>query len=305
VSAVEAIASDNTSGAAEILPRAVEVFTLLEHELSGRPPIERAQEAVLAVSVALARSQPAMSPLIRLSSAALVAARSSKSEPIESAARAAAGFVQEASRANITTATNAAGLIGEGARLLTHSRSSTVLDALRRARRAGKYFSVVVTESRPLLEGRTLAQALVDEGAQVTLVADAAAGLAMQETDLVLIGADAVTAAKVVNKIGSRMIALAAQKQGIPIYVLCDTSKFIGQDLLALEREHSGAELWAGAPEGLRIVNRYFESAPLDYFTGIVCEDGVLSATEAARRADEAAIDEVLAEALSAGASFR
>ena len=46
------------------------------------------------------------------------------------------------------------------------------------------------------------------------------------------------------------------------------------------------------------MVNRYFEPTPLACFTGIVTEDGALSITEAARRAEEASIDNALVRAL-------
>jgi len=213
---------------------------------------------------------------------------------------AAARFVEEATRAASATATHAANLIDEGARVLTHSRSSTVLRAFAQARRAGKNFSIVATESRPLFEGRTLAEALVKEGVPVTLIIDAAATIAIQEIDLVLAGADAITPVSVINKVGTRMIALAARETGIRVFSVCDTSKFICEDCLAPERDHPAAELWPDAPAEVGITNHYFESTPLAWFTEIVTEHGVLSSDEAAQRAAEISIDRRLVEAAGA-----
>ena len=277
--ALDEIVSDNRSGAAEILRRGAALYSQLDSA--------SARETIDSLSVELARAQPHMSPLIRLAN-----------EVLKSSPDAAARFVENAARAASAAATHAASLIDEGARVLTHSRSSTVLEAFAQARRAGKSFSIVATESRPLFEGRTLAEALVKQHVPVTVIVDAAAALAIEEVDLVLAGADAITPVSVINKVGTRMIALAAREKGIRAFSVCDTSKFICEDCLAPEREHSNAELWPDAPPEVNITNHYFESTPLSLFTGIVTEHGILSSKEAAQRADEVSINRRLADAL-------
>lgn len=151
-----------------------------------------------------------------------------------------------------------------------------------------------------MFEGRTLAEALAKEGVPVTLIIDAAAAVAIEEVDLVLVGADAITPVSVINKVGTQMIALAAQEKGIRVFSVCDTSKFIREDCLAPEREHSKAELWRDAPAEVIITNKYFESTPLAWFTGIVTEHGVLSSDEAAQLAEAVSIDRRLMEAAGA-----
>ena len=279
--ALDEIASDNTSGAAEILRRAAALYSQLGST--------SAQDTIESLSIELARAQPRMSPLIRMAN-----------EVMKSSPDAAAPFVEEAARAASSAASQAASLIDEGARVLTHSRSSTVLEAFAQARRAGKSFSIVATESRPLFEGRTLAEALAKEGVPVTLIIDAAAAVAIEEVDLVLTGADAITPVSVINKVGTRMIALAAREKGIRVFSVCDTSKFICEDCLAPEQEHPTSELWRDAPAEVIITNKYFESTPLAWFTGIVTEHGVLSSEEAAQRAEAVSIDRRLMEAAGA-----
>ncbi|HXI93175.1 MAG TPA: hypothetical protein VNO24_24470, partial [Blastocatellia bacterium] len=74
--AISQIASDNTSGAAEILRRAGALFTLLNTSLGQvTDTTELAQQAVIQTCIALALAQPDMSALLRLASAALSAAR--------------------------------------------------------------------------------------------------------------------------------------------------------------------------------------------------------------------------------------
>jgi translation initiation factor 2B subunit (eIF-2B alpha/beta/delta family) len=60
------------------------------------------------------------------------------------------------------------------------------------------------------------------------------------------------------------------------------------------------AELWPESPEGVEVVNRYFEPTPLEWFTGIITEEGGLSIRNAAARAERASIDRELLHALEA-----
>jgi translation initiation factor 2B subunit (eIF-2B alpha/beta/delta family) len=190
--AIRQIASDNTSGAAEILRRAGAVFTLLNTSGQDANNSGLAQQTVIQTCIGLALAQPYMSALLRLASAALSAARiaTGARESLEAAQDAALNFIGNAERGARGAALHGAALIRDGAAVLTHSRSSTVLAAFIEAERRGRDFSVVATESRPMLEGRVLAEAIAGQDIRVTLIADAAASLAMEQVDLVMVGAD-------------------------------------------------------------------------------------------------------------------
>jgi translation initiation factor 2B subunit (eIF-2B alpha/beta/delta family) len=192
-------------------------------------------------------------------------------------------------------------MIGSGATVLTHSRSSTVLAAFVEARRRGNDFSVIATESRPVLEGRALAEALAAQGTRVSVIADSAAASVLNQVDLVLVGADKITPEYLVNKIGTRMIALAARERAVTVCAVCDTSKLIDADyhIASAGDRRSVDELWPEAPKGVVVVNRYFEPTPLALFTTIITEQGELSPEETARRAERASIDSELADALA------
>lgn len=303
---ISGIASDNLSGAAEVLRRAAAVFSQMNADQIdvASQSVEVARRSMTEICVALAKAQPSMSPLLRLASEALSEARAatSASEAWEYAANAAFKFVETASRAAHRVVLHASSLISTGSTILTHSRSSTVVATLAEARRAGRLLTVVATESRPLFEGRRLASELAEKAIAVISIADAAASLLMDRVDLVLIGADKITPESLINKTGTRMIVLAARERGLPVYALCDSSKFIAADYCAAvaRDEREGNELWPGAPEQVTIVNRYFEPTPLAYFTGIVTEDGVLTAPEVARQAGTVGIDAILRAALEA-----
>ncbi|MEN3332329.1 MAG: hypothetical protein V7641_1694 [Blastocatellia bacterium] len=281
------LGSDNRSGAAELLRRAAEVFARLRAGQAKVADLTNARQAVLDTAVALIRAQPEMAPLARLANRALEAAHRANDvdEAWRMAEQAARDFIAWAIASAEQTAAHAADLIDDNATVLTHSRSSTVLAAFQQARRAGRRFHVIATESRPLMEGRAMAEALAGESVKVTLIADTAAALLMPQVAWVIVGADLLTPDWLVNKIGTRMIALAARECGVKIVALCDTSKFIAARPAAAAASRRGDELWPAAPSQVEIVNRYFEPTPLDYFTGIVTEDGWLAPSAARRRA--------------------
>jgi translation initiation factor 2B subunit (eIF-2B alpha/beta/delta family) len=300
--AITRIALNNTSGAAEILRRAGEIYSLLRVQQTEEASAEDAQQTLIETCIGLVKAQPDMSPLLRLASLAIAAARTATSghDALRAAEAASLGFIESAERGVRDAAPHAARLIQGGAAILTHSRSSTVLATLIEAARAGKAFSVIATESRPALEGRALAEALGNQKIRVTLIADSAASLAMDQVDFILVGADTITPREIVNKIGTRMIALAARERGLPVYAVCDTSKFICGDYCrgSVRNDGTADDLWPGKPSGILTMNRYFEPTPLGYFTGIITEDGALSAEEAARCAEGATIDKELVDAL-------
>lgn len=299
--AIAALGSDNRSGAAELLRRAAGLFARLRADQAEVTDLTKTLRAVEETAVALIRAQPRMAPLARLADSALTATRRATraDEALRFAEQAAHEFIEEAVRSTEQTAAHAADLIGDNTTVLTHSRSSTVLATFQQARRAGRRFRVIVTESRPVMEGRALAEAVADESVKVTLIADTAAALVMPQVDCVLVGADCLTTDWLVNKIGTRLIALAARERGVKMIALCDTSKFIAAWPITPEANRRPDELWPDAPARVEIVNHYFEPTPIDYLTGIVNQDGWLSPGEASRRAAAQPISQPLLAALA------
>jgi translation initiation factor 2B subunit (eIF-2B alpha/beta/delta family) len=300
-SAIGQIATDNRSGAAEILSRAAQVLSMLYSTQleSHTASIEQARRLVAETCAAIVQAQPDMAPLVNLANTAMRAANRAKSadEVLKLAARSSEEFSAAAAQRAASASLVAASLITEGAVVLTHSRSSTVLAAFTEAWRAGRRFGVIATESRPILEGRVLAQALARQGVSVTLIADAAAAAVIDRVAFVLVGADKITPGYLINKIGTRMITLAARERNLPAYCICDTSKFINREGSSTD-EHAASELWPDAPAGIVVLNRYFEPTPLSYFTKIITEDGMISPEEASRRAEANTMDQSLTDAI-------
>jgi len=163
----------------------------------------------------------------------------------------------------------------EGMRILVHSHSSTVNQALSRASDRGCIFSVVVTEGRPMLEGRLTAKELASHGIPVSLICDTAAASEMADVDMVLLGADGVALQGVINKVGSLAITLAARHHSVPVYVLATRSKFFPSKAGRVPFvSQDPSEVWASPPAGVSINNVYYEYIPLD-MVSLLTEDGV------------------------------
>jgi eIF-2B alpha/beta/delta-like uncharacterized protein len=117
--------------------------------------------------------------------------------------------------------------IVDGDVVLTHSYSSTIIGLFKEALKNGTRFSVYVTESRPLGEGKHTAEVLTKLGIDTTLIVDSAVRFVMKKISKVFVSADAVAAnGAVVNKVGTSAIALAAKEARVRVYVTAGTYKF-------------------------------------------------------------------------------
>ena len=122
---------------------------------------------------------------------------------------------------------HAAGLLPDGAAILTHCWADLYLTAtVDAARRAGKELTFVCTETRPYLQGaRLTAATLVEYGYAPTVITDGMIPAALSDglARIVLTAADRVTLdGHVVNKVGTLAAALAARAFGVPFYVLVE-----------------------------------------------------------------------------------
>ncbi|MCC5886396.1 MAG: hypothetical protein JJT88_08175 [Gammaproteobacteria bacterium] len=165
--------------------------------------------------------------------------------------------------------------IPAGSRVLIHSSSSTVGRILERL--ADGSFSAVVTEARPGLEGWNVAAALASRGIEVTYITDAQAGIFIEQVDLVLFGADSVLAdGALVNKTGSRLIALAAREAGVPVLVAAESFKCTGLSAQEVElEEKSGSELRPPPVPGVRARNIYFDVTPVHLVTAYLSNEPI------------------------------
>ena len=165
--------------------------------------------------------------------------------------------------------------------IFTHCHSSAVVSALLTAKKHGKRFSVYCTETRPLFQGRKTAAELAAAGIPVTIVVDSAARVAIKKCDLMLIGADAVTSeGKVVNKIGSEMFAMMADRYDVDCCSCTDSWKYDPVTVFGKAEpieERPSSEVWPKAPKGVKMLNLAFEIVESKLIDAIISEIGVYS----------------------------
>ncbi len=171
--------------------------------------------------------------------------------------------------------------IQSSSRILTHCHSSTVTYLFERAKKEGKQFEVVCTETRPLFQGRITAQELLDLGVKTTMIIDSAVRFFMNKVDLVMVGADAITSeGNIINKIGTSLVALAANEARTPFYVVSELLKFdpstIHGEYEKIE-ERNRNEIWSDAPSKIEIRNPAFDITRRNFIHGIICEEGIIS----------------------------
>lgn len=191
-----------------------------------------------------------------------------------------------------------AGLVPDGARILTHCNAGalatagygTALGVVRAAVEAGRRVSVLADETRPFLQGaRLTAWELQRDGIPVTVITDNMAGhlMAQGEIDLVIVGADRVAAnGDTANKIGTYAVAVLAREHGIPFYVAAplstiDLATATGAGIPIEERgraevAHVGDRMVV--PEGVPVRHPAFDVTPARLVTAIVTEAGVARA---------------------------
>ncbi|KAK8121421.1 translation initiation factor eIF-2B subunit family protein [Apiospora kogelbergensis] len=218
-----------------------------------------------------------------------------------------------------------------GLTVLTLSSSSTISTCLLQAIRdtdVGTTLDIRILESRPLCEGVTLASKLLSETRQtdpglgervrITLYSDASAALASEGVDLVLLGADRISAAgDVSNKTGSLPAVLSAKHvaPGAQVVVLSEVEKVAGPGEAGAHaaEENDAAELMQGWRLGgvkgaervveesinssaieldlmhspnLEVKNIYFEWVPAHLIDVYITEEGVWSVNEIRQRSD-------------------
>lgn len=174
-----------------------------------------------------------------------------------------------------------AGLIEDGDTILTHCHASSVMVILKRAKKKGKKFDVIVTETRPLYQGLITAKELLAAKIPVIYCVDSAIGWVMKKVDKVLVGCDAILAdGSIVNKIGTFPIAITAKAFSTPFFVSAGTYKFDPQTVLGIREiieERAPKEIIEEKKlKGAKIINPAFDITPPEYIHALITEKGII-----------------------------
>lgn len=187
-------------------------------------------------------------------------------------------------------------LLRDGARVLTHcnagglvtARYGTALAPVYAAHKKGMRVAVIADETRPLLQGaRLTAFELQRAGVPVTVICDnmAASVMARKMVDLVIVGADRVTAnGDFANKIGTYGVAILAKEHSIPFYCATPLSTVDitlpdGKDIPIEERPPREITHGFGrqtTPDKVQVFNPAFDVTPHRYVTAFITEKGIV-----------------------------
>lgn len=287
----QALRDDHEHGASWLAREAV--HALAEVASQAGDAAERV-DAVRMLARELAQARPSMAAIAMTVARVWWQAQSTASGDADAqliAVRAAANVTERRWDSAVAGMTAWARTAAHGP-VLTLSRSASVegvLIALSRERASGDPLRVVVCESRPGGEGVALAAALAGAGALVTLIPDSAVAACVDDVGCVMLGADSVRAdGSVLNKVGSRIVALVAQSASKPVYALAESLKVTAASYpLVIECADLTTALPPPAP-GVTSHSPLFERIPPPLITQIITEAGALTGAEVARLAAEA-----------------
>jgi len=207
-------------------------------------------------------------------------------------------MADEDAQINRTIGEHGSKLIADGDTVLTHCNAGglatveygTALGVVRSAWEQGKKIKVIVTETRPKLQGaRLTAYELKKDDIPFTLITDSMVGYVMSKRLItkVIVGADRIVRDAVVNKIGTYTIAVLAHEHNVPFYAAAPLSTFdlghTAKDVVIEERNPEEVTSFNSqliAPNGTEALNPAFDITPLKYVSAVVCENGVLTLKE-------------------------
>ncbi|KAH8830658.1 eukaryotic translation initiation factor 2B delta subunit [Flagelloscypha sp. PMI_526] len=177
--------------------------------------------------------------------------------------------------------------IKDGDVILTYARSSVIEKVLLSAHKSGKRFSVIVIDSRPLLEGKVLLKRLTSTTPPIpcTYALLPALPSVINEATTVLLGAHSLHSnGAVYSRAGTAMVAMMAKQNSVPVMVCCETYKFsdtvmldgFGKNELAPSKF---SDFPVEAKSNLQVLNPLYDLTPPSTITVVVTEVGLIPPT--------------------------
>ena len=185
-------------------------------------------------------------------------------------------IVDDVETAKHEAAQHAVELLPDGATVLTHDYSSTVLEAIELAAQEGHHIEVYVTEARPRFLGRKTARTLASvDRVDATLIVDSAAGHYLDECDRVVLGMDCIVEDTLYNRVGTFPIAATAAELAVPVSVFGASAKLIDSGFAFENDFRSPSEVMREPAEGFRIENPAYDATPVHLLENVVTDDGI------------------------------
>jgi translation initiation factor eIF-2B subunit delta len=175
------------------------------------------------------------------------------------------------------TAKQATVIIPDSGCLATCSYSSTVCESLRKAKKQGKQFKVVVAESRvgTTSYGMLLAHSLEKLNIAVKVFRDNQILKYVQDVKCVLVGVDSLLYdGSIINGSPTGELAVAAKQLKVPFYSVCETTK---------------ANILSYLGKKIKLM-RGFDVVSSNLITGIITEKGLLNSDKLAELMKEKSV---------------
>lgn len=117
--------------------------------------------------------------------------------------------------------------IVDGDVIVTFAKSNIVQMVLAEAHRKKIKFRVVVVDSRPLMEGAQMCEALAELGINCTYTLIHALSYAIRDATKVYLGAHAMLSnGRLYSRVGTAAVAMYAKEFEVPVIVCCESIKF-------------------------------------------------------------------------------
>ena len=181
--------------------------------------------------------------------------------------------------------------IQDGDVVMTYGRSSIVGKTLIEAHKQKKRFSVIVVDSRPLFEGKYLAETLVNLGIEVEYSLITGLSHVAPTATKTILGAHATMAnGRLYSRVGTAMVAMMAKDSQVPVMVCCETIKltervaldsFVHNELapedelipVTADGPKSVLEDWRDVPN-FQLLNMMYDLTPPELIDVVITENG-------------------------------
>jgi translation initiation factor eIF-2B subunit delta len=182
----------------------------------------------------------------------------------------------------------------DGDIVLTFGHYEVLEVLLTTAKRENIDFYVWVVDSRPLMEGKQLLEALQEAGISCGYIQLNALTYVMQQVTKVFLGASALMSnGSIYGRVGTASVALLAKDRHIPVLVCCESYKIsnkvqlesitlneLGNPESLLQPKKSSEN--SSIPSKFKVLNILYDVTPSEFVSGIVTELGIIPPTSVA-----------------------
>ena len=276
---IQEIKNDSVHGSTILLNDAINVF---QNFISSEQPISI--HLLQTIALQLIQAQPTMASLVTFSNKLLnfmedFPHMNKNQETFKNSLNSfLKQFRESLEKSEKAIQKNAVNHLESYSLIATYSLSGTIQKVIESLAKHRNNLTVYCSESRPNNEGTLLAKTLANQGIKTILMTDATLFSSISEVNAVIIGADAITKNGVVNKMGSYPLSQLSNQNNVSVYCVCSFNKMLPADYsLPREPEKPSSDILSEKYLNLDVINYYFDTTPLELFTGIITEKGLLT----------------------------